>query len=184
MHSAFTTCNKNTFKLQKEVKSVQKQPSHKKGVAYAKNDSTRKGLKIQGGSPEVAVMVGLFHNNNSGCLLQASLGIGTKITWIVVSKKISIILPSQPLLGHHVGFHSFFILSFFHRPHIFYGLVVFVYRYRNHEGLGFLAPKYHPKTSLIFTLWHWLGTIKPKNVFRPTINPSAKLIWNLNFFFI
>ena len=26
--------------------------------------------------------------------------------------------------------------------------------YRDHEGLEFLAPKYHPKTSLIFTLWH------------------------------
>ena len=24
--------------------------------------------------------------------------------------------------------------------------------YRDHEGLGFLAPKYHPKTSLIFNL--------------------------------
>ena len=30
--------------------------------------------------------------------------------------------------------------------------------YRDHKGLGFLVPKYHPKTSLIFTLWH-LGRI-------------------------
>ena len=30
--------------------------------------------------------------------------------------------------------------------------------YSDHKGLGFLAPKYHPQTSLIFTLWH-LGRI-------------------------
>jgi len=24
--------------------------------------------------------------------------------------------------------------------------------YKEHEGLGFLTPKYHPKTNLIFTL--------------------------------
>jgi len=50
--------------------------------------------------------------------------------------------------------------------------------HRDHEGLGFLVPKYHPKISLIFTLWH-LGRIgyKPKNVFRSTVNPSMKLTW-------
>jgi len=45
----------------------------------------------------------------------------------------------------------------------------------DHEGLGFLVPKYHPKTSLIFSEG-WLGIAKPKNVFRSTINPSTKLI--------
>jgi len=29
---------------------------------------------------------------------------------------------------------------------------VVLYNYRDHEGLEFLDPKYHPKTSLIFTL--------------------------------
>ena len=40
-------------KLQKEVKSTQKQPSC--NAAHAKKDSMK---KIQGGGPEVAVMVG------------------------------------------------------------------------------------------------------------------------------
>ena len=31
-------------------------------------------------------------------------------------------------------------------------IIVWVYLYWDHEGLGFLARKYHPKTSLIFTL--------------------------------
>ena len=39
-------------------------------------------------------------------------------------------------------------------PLLSYSTVVL---YRDHEGLGFLAPKYHPKTSYN-TLWH-LGRI-------------------------
>ena len=27
--------------------------------------------------------------------------------------------------------------------------------YKDHEGLGILAQNYHPKTSLIFTFWHF-----------------------------
>ena len=33
--------------------------------------------------------------------------------WIFVIKTFAIILPSQPLLGRHLGFHNFFMLSFF-----------------------------------------------------------------------
>ena len=43
--------------LQKEVKSTQKQPSCKKGAAYAKKIAG-KSCEIQGGGSEVAVMVG------------------------------------------------------------------------------------------------------------------------------
>jgi len=43
---------------------------------------------------------------NLCCLLQASLGIGNKFTWIVI-KNFAIILPSQPLLSHHLWFQNF-----------------------------------------------------------------------------
>jgi len=36
-----------------------------------------------------------------------------KFAWIVVITKFSIILPSQPLLGRHLGFHNFFHVVFF-----------------------------------------------------------------------
>ena len=32
---------------------------------------------------------------------------------------------------------------------------VVLYVYRDHEGLGILAQTYPPKTSLIFTFWHF-----------------------------
>ena len=47
---------------------------------------------------------------------------------------------------------------------------------RDHAELGFSNQKYHPKNQPQFpfmTTWlYWLGTAKPKNVFRSTINPS------------
>ena len=50
---------------------------------------------------------------NLCCLLQAPLGVGTKLTRIVVIKTFAFILPSQPLLGHHLGFHNFIHAVFF-----------------------------------------------------------------------
>jgi len=54
--------------------------------------------------------------------------------------------------------------------------------YRNHEGLGFLALKYHRKTSFnicfVTSRQHWLSKSKVKNVFISTINLSTELIWN------
>ena len=41
-------------------------------------------------------------------LLQVSLGLGTKFTWIVVIKIFAIELLSQPFLGRHLWFHVFF----------------------------------------------------------------------------
>ena len=52
--------------------------------------------------------------------------------------------------------------------------------YRDHKGLGFLAPKYHPKNQLniyfMTSRQDWLGIAKLKSAFRSTINPSMKLI--------
>ena len=57
---------------------------------------------------------------NLCCLLQTSLGIGTKFTWIIVIKNFAIILPSQPLLDHHLGFYNFFhAVIFLHGLHLF-----------------------------------------------------------------
>jgi len=36
-----------------------------------------------------------------------------KFTWIVVIKNFAISLPSQPFLGHHLGFHIFFHYGLF-----------------------------------------------------------------------
>ena len=41
-------------------------------------------------------------------LLQVSLGLSTKFTWIVVIKIFAIELLSQPFLGSHLWFHIFF----------------------------------------------------------------------------
>ena len=43
-----------------------------------------------------------------------------KFAWIVVIKNFAIILPSQPLLGHHLWFHNFFYDVFFGMGHIFF----------------------------------------------------------------
>ena len=54
--------------------------------------------------------------------------------------------------------------------------------YRDYEGLGFLAVKYHPKNQLIiYFLISWFGIAKIKNVFRSTINPSTKFFKNILF---
>ena len=54
---------------------------------------------------------------------------------------------------------------------------IVLYVYRNHEGLGFLALKYHRKTSFticfVTSRQHWLGKSKLKNVFISTINLST-----------
>jgi len=44
---------------------------------------------------------------NLCCLLPISLGFGTKFIWIAIIKIFTIDLPSQPFLGHHLGFHIF-----------------------------------------------------------------------------
>ena len=36
-----------------------------------------------------------------------------KLAWIVAIKNFFIVLPSQPFLGHHLGFHNFFHAVFF-----------------------------------------------------------------------
>ena len=56
--------------------------------------------------------------------------------------------------------------------------------YRDHGGQGFLAPKYHPKTSLIYfvTSRHYgLGIAKLKNVFRSFLTHSKNLLKNFKF---
>ena len=60
-------------------------------------------------------------------LLPASPGLGTKLTWIIAIKICTINLPSQPFLGHQLGFHNFFILAIFEQGRsFFYSLAVLV----------------------------------------------------------
>ena len=53
------------------------------------------------------------------------LGLGTKFTCIVVIKIFTINLPSQPFLGHHLGFHIFFHHSLFEGRNLFLQLGCF-----------------------------------------------------------
>ena len=53
------------------------------------------------------------------------LGLGTKFTSIVVIKIFTINLPSQPFLGHHLGFHIFFHHSLFEGHTLFLQLGCF-----------------------------------------------------------
>ena len=62
---------------------------------------------------------------NLCCLLQVSLGFGTKFTWIFIIKNCAINLPSQLFLGCHLRFHIFFTLAFLEATAFFYSLAVF-----------------------------------------------------------
>ena len=81
--------------------------------------NSQKGLcertcKIQSGGQEIGcdsrlmakILIATIQVNLC-CLLYISLGFGTKFTWIVIIKIFAINLPSQPFLGHHLGFHIF-----------------------------------------------------------------------------
>ena len=57
MHSAFNTCHKNVQVIKLNYKKEKIYPSSKKSAAHVKKDSMKKGHEIQGGSPEMAVMV-------------------------------------------------------------------------------------------------------------------------------
>ena len=47
-----------------------------------------------------------------------------KFVWIVAIKIFAINLPSQPFVGHHLGFHIFFTVAFLGVAHFFYNLAV------------------------------------------------------------
>jgi len=117
-----TTCNKThssyQVKLQKEVKSTQKQPNCKKSAAHAKKDSIKKSCEIKGGGPEVTIQVNL---------VPIPWRRQHKFAWIVDINNFAIILTSQPLLGRHLWFHNFFHAVFFCMGcTFFYSLTVFV----------------------------------------------------------
>ena len=95
--------------------STQKQSSCKKRCGPCKKTTAWKKLWNQRWRPRsgcdgriMAKFLMTTIQANLCCLLQASLGIGTKFTWSVVIKNFAIILPSQPLLGCHLWFHNFF----------------------------------------------------------------------------
>ena len=48
-----------------------------------------------------------------------------KLAWIVITKIFAVKLLSQPFLGHHLGFHTFFTMAFLGAAHFFYSLAVF-----------------------------------------------------------
>ena len=66
---------------------------------------------------------------NLCCLLPASLGLGTKLTWIIAIKICAINLPSQPLLGRQLGFHNFFYTGHFEQATPFFTAWLFLSRF-------------------------------------------------------
>ena len=84
-----------------------------------------------GGNREMAVIVGQWQNLitkiqvNLCYLIPASLGIGTKFTWIIVAKIFVTDLPSQPFLGHHLHFTAFSMVAICIGLQLFYSLAVF-----------------------------------------------------------
>ena len=129
----------------------------KKGVALCKMASMKKVVKYRwrprngcDGRSVTKILITTIQVSLC-CLIPASLGIGTKFTWIVVIKILVTDLPSQPFLGHHLCFTTFFIIAILHRAapfftawlflsgyHIFYNLSCFfsVARRRKHASRG------------------------------------------------
>ena len=133
------------IKLQNEMIYTQKQPGHKKGVALFKMVSVKK-LWNQGGSQKMAGWWQNFNNNNSGCLIPASLGFSTKFTWIIVIKNFA------TSLYHHRQFlaaplisPTFFTLAIFNRV-ILFSVGLFLSRYYRFCNLA---------SIFVFTGYSW-----------------------------
>ena len=90
-----------------------------------------KSCEIQGGGPEVAVMVIMakfliITMQVNFVLIPSEAWRGQrKFSRIVVIKNFAIILPTQPLLGRHLRFYNFLMLSFLHGPQVFLQLGCF-----------------------------------------------------------
>ena len=85
-----------------------------------------------------------------------------KFAWIVVIKNFAIILSSQPLLGRHLEFHNFFMLSFLHGPHLFLQLGCFCVDSLNKPSY-FLFQDFASEVSyacerMILWIWRWIWT--------------------------
>ena len=116
-----------------EVKSMQTQPSCKKSAAHAKKRAWKKLWNPKwwprSGCDGRIMAIFLITTIQVNLVLIPSEAWRRqhKFAWIVVIKNFAIILPSQPLLGHHLGFHNFFHAVFLlHGSHLFYSLAVFV----------------------------------------------------------
>jgi len=99
----------------------------KKGAALCKIVSMKKVVKYRwkprNGCDSRSMTK--YNNENSGYLISASLGIGTKFTWIIVVKIFVTDLPSQPFLGHHLHFTAFSMVAICIGLQLFYSLAVF-----------------------------------------------------------
>ena len=133
---SITTCNKThssyQIKLQKEVKSTQKQPNCKKRCSPCQKTAWKK-LWNQRWQPRSGcdgrIMAKFLITTIQVNLVPISSEVWRrqhKIAWIVVIKNFAIILPSQPLLGRHLWFCNFFMLSLLAWTALFYSWAVFV----------------------------------------------------------
>ena len=80
---------------------------------------------------------------------------GVKFAWNFVIKNFTIILPSQPLLGHHLGFHNFFMLSFFAWATTFFTAWLFLCRHRHKKFVGFSFCQQISNEKFLMTIFFW-----------------------------
>jgi len=118
----------------KKTISTQKQPSCKKMCALCKMAGMKMVVKYRwqprNGCDGRSNLITTIQVNLC-CLIPASLGIGTKFTWIVIIKIFVTDLPSQPFLGRHLYFISqlFSYQPFCIGPHLFFSAWLFLSRY-------------------------------------------------------
>ena len=112
--------------LQKDVISTQKQPSCKKGAALCKMASMKKVVKYRwqprNGCDSRLVIKILITT------IQVNLCCPAKknLLELILLKFLSLTLPSQPFLGPHLYFTTFFILAILHTAAPFFTAWLFL----------------------------------------------------------
>jgi len=123
-HSSASLCRKKQIKKHQSwpMWCIMNMQIAKMWKNCANLKSQGKKCEIKGGSQDILLTT---IKKNFCALLQVSLGLGTKFTWIVVIKIYAIKLSSQPFLGCHIWFHIF-SPWLFGSAHFFHSLAVFV----------------------------------------------------------
>ena len=114
--------------------STQKQPSFKKRCGLMQNGLYEKSCEIQlqvvakkcgcdGRSVKKILITNLCY------IILASLGIGTKFTELSLKFLSLTYIPSQPFLGRHLYFTTYFILAILHRATPFFKAWLFMRGY-------------------------------------------------------
>ena len=138
-------------------KSRQKQPSCKKRCGPVQNGQYKKKLwnpswrQRNGcdGRLMVQILIVIIQVNLC-CLLPASLGLGTKLTWIIAIKFVPWTYHQSHFLAASLDFTTFFILAILNRAALFFTAWLFLSRYSHSDEIHL---------SEIWIIWsiNWKG---------------------------